>query len=301
MDEYYDKESLEIVKMTNNDKLDIELDYSVLTDLTLVIEYDHVNNEERIGDIIANILYDIDYMYLLFKSNELKKCNVDTNAYDYIQKNKKNKNKTNIKFINDNIIEISIGLFNFNIFDNFDCKFIGFPLYLFKLMYINEDPLYISLYDISYDFPHYLTYKKYNVNNNFLTNNIYNISKFYSIKMEMLKFKSIDKIATCIIKCSMNEIDDNIYIFNKLYNIDDEYNEIIYIKIIYDDDHMIIYDNIENYIKYKTLYDRKYIFLKIKNHEWINNVKIIISFIHEVIFWTSYFSKLHCIDIKKLI
>lgn len=267
-DEYYDKDSVEYVVVKN--KL-IEIDNSVLTDFTFVIECDSLLHDyvyKKFIDMItkSHIIHCIG----LVLNN---KYFIDYDPRDYKLSNDKNKIK-----MYDNRIEIKLGLFETNISDNLDNKYKGFPLYLYNLIHGNKESINISTYiDKIYsdvDVVCYFKYKKYAVNEKMLSN--YPI-KFYNKSLR---------------HCKINNTDNNTYTFflnnnniNYTYiNIDCDYDNIKEIKLLNDDgEERIVFNDCVDGLKYIKINSKfKCIKLCLNNFKWKKYVEIIITSYSEI-------------------
>lgn len=131
MNTYYN-DHLEIIKFDNH----IDIDNSVLTNLTLVIELDIY---DMCISRIIKLLFDYE---IVMHINRNKYTYKFYHQYIHNELHKKIKNK--IKFI-DNKVEIPIILFSNFIFEYDDNKYNGFPLYLFKKDYDIKLYLYLNV------------------------------------------------------------------------------------------------------------------------------------------------------------
>lgn len=319
---YYDVTSLEVVKMVN-DK--IELDNSVLTDFTLVIECNNVDKDkdnDMYKRMINQICRDIGSICISFKSYEFREYTIYLGEYNMITNDYK---KKNIKLFDDRI-EISLDLFNYNVHKKFKAAYKVFPLYLFKNIYGTIEPLILSTYNkfteslilstynnfIESLKKHscYFKYNKYKINCDLITDSsiIYHKkldSKIFDMDNFSCNFSdNFSDDLYIVINNAMKDVGDFIFIFG-IYSTHDDTIYDIYnikeIKLIYDDDEIYIYDNIENSIKYKIINNYKYICINIKKHVWKNNVKIFISSNYEMDFFTSYFPVTYCVDVNNLL
>lgn len=152
---YYDEDSLEYIKMDNEI---IEIDDSVLTDLTLVIECDFVSHED-VYDYLSVLKNHYLHVELYFNQYYLMSRNLMYLEDDYIDKN------VNLKIF-ENKIEIPIGIFNHH-YNDVDHH--GFTLFLFNRMNYFKKSIKIKTNILNELMSHingsqcYFKYKKYNV------------------------------------------------------------------------------------------------------------------------------------------
>lgn len=247
----------------------IELDDSVLLDLKLIIEFNDDEHYDKIIDTVGK--YNFNCVRIHNGLDFIAKSYVvDMNMYKQLI----NRNNKRIKKY-DNIIEISLQLFNNSFIENY----VGFPLYLFNGE-LNITTSFFGTYDDTHNYIHDDTYvyyfkcKKYRVKNNMM------IKKHSILHNRIIEYKYLNNIfdeyvGTYLYIKYISNTYMYIYSCDKIYDI----MSVKQIELINESGEIYTIDNIENYISYEQFYSvdgNKNTYIKISSNylKWNKYIQI---------------------------